>query len=103
MGAVQAIEDGYVLGRAFAESSGVEEAFNRYDNAWRDRTTRVVLGSAENARRFHNPVLADPAGPRPTWTASGPRNACGSATTGCSAIKSTTCWCDDQHMKECLP
>jgi len=61
-GAVQAIEDGYVLGRALAESSGVEEAFNRYENARRDRTARMVLGSAENARRFHNPELADPAG-----------------------------------------
>ena len=61
-GAVQAIEDGYLLGRALAESGGVEEGFQRYENARRDRTARMVLGSAENARRFHNPELADPAG-----------------------------------------
>jgi len=61
-GAVQAIEDGYVLARALAESGGVEEGLQRYENARRDRTTRMVLGSAENARRFHNPELADLAG-----------------------------------------
>ena len=61
-GAVQAIEDGYLLGRALAESGGVEEGFQRYENARRDRTARMVLGSAENARRFHNPELADPVG-----------------------------------------
>jgi len=61
-GAVQAIEDGYVLARALAESGGVEEGLRRYENARRERTTRMVLGSAENARRFHNPELADPAG-----------------------------------------
>ena len=61
-GAVQAIEDGYVLGRALAESGGVEEGLQRYEAARRDRTARVVLGSAENARRFHNPELADSAG-----------------------------------------
>lgn len=61
-GAVQAIEDGYVLGRALAESGGVEEGLRRYEAARRDRTARMVLGSAENARRFHNPELADPVG-----------------------------------------
>ena len=40
----------------------MEEGFQRYENARRDRTARMVLGSAENARRFHNPELADPAG-----------------------------------------
>lgn len=61
-GAVQAIEDGYVLGRALAESGGVEEGLRRYEAARRDRTARVVLGSAENARRFHNPELASSSG-----------------------------------------
>jgi salicylate hydroxylase len=40
----------------------VEEALKRYEAARRDRTARMVLGSAENARRFHNPELAEPAG-----------------------------------------
>ena len=61
-GAVQTIEDGYLLGRALAESGGVEEGLPRYEAARQDRTARVVLGSAENARRFHNPELADPEG-----------------------------------------
>ena len=61
-GAVQAIEDGYVLGRALAEIDDVEDALRRYQAARQPRTTRMVLGSAENAARFHNPELADPAG-----------------------------------------
>jgi salicylate hydroxylase len=62
-GAVQAIEDGFILARALDEHGGeVETAFRRYEAARRERTTRMVLGSAENAKRFHNPELADPAG-----------------------------------------
>ena len=61
-GAVQAIEDGFMLGRALAEIEEVEEALDRYETARKDRTARVVRGSAENAARFHNPALADPAG-----------------------------------------
>jgi salicylate hydroxylase len=62
-GAVQAIEDGFVLARALDEHRGeVETAFRRYEAARRERTTRMVHGSAENARRFHNPELAEPAG-----------------------------------------
>jgi salicylate hydroxylase len=62
-GAVQAIEDGYVLARAVAAHPGdLPEAFRRYEAARRERTTRMVRGSAENARRFHNPLLADAEG-----------------------------------------
>ncbi|MFT8243215.1 FAD-dependent monooxygenase [Roseomonas sp. BN140053] len=62
-GAVQAIEDGFILGRALAEHPGdLEDALRRYEEARRERTTRMVLGSAENAKRFHNPSLADPEG-----------------------------------------
>jgi salicylate hydroxylase len=58
-GAVQAIEDGYVLARAIAGHAGdLPEALRRYEEARRERTTRMVRGSAENARRFHNPALA---------------------------------------------
>ncbi len=32
----------------------------RYEAARRGRTTRMVLASAENAKRFHNPELAAP-------------------------------------------
>ena len=61
-GAVMAIEDGYILARCFAEAgSDVPAALERYENARRERTRRVVEGSAANAKRFHNPKLADPA------------------------------------------
>jgi salicylate hydroxylase len=58
-GAVQAIEDGYVLARAVAaHPADLPEAFRRYEAARIERTTRMVRGSAENAARFHNPALA---------------------------------------------
>ena len=34
---------------------------NRYEAVRIERTTRIVNGSAETGRRFHNPTLADPA------------------------------------------
>lgn len=58
-GAVQAIEDGYVLSRCL-DRYPVEEALQRYEAARRERTTRTVEGSAANIRRFHSPLLADP-------------------------------------------
>ena len=51
-----------MLARAIEAYADVETALARYEAARRDRTRRVVLGSAENARRFHNPALADPIG-----------------------------------------
>ena len=57
-----AIEDGYIVARAFDEHTNVETALARYEEARRERTTRMVLGSNDNARRFHNPALAEPAG-----------------------------------------
>lgn len=32
------------------------------ENARKERTAKVVHGSADNARRFHNRALAEPAG-----------------------------------------
>ncbi|MGI4954958.1 MAG: FAD-dependent monooxygenase [Janthinobacterium lividum] len=61
-GAVQAIEDGYVLARALSEIPDPGDALRRYEAARQERTTRMVLGSAENAARFHNPELANPEG-----------------------------------------
>jgi salicylate hydroxylase len=58
-GAVMAIEDGFVLARCL-QAHGAEEGLRRYEAARRDRTRRVVEGSAANIERFHNPVLADP-------------------------------------------
>ena len=60
-GAVMAIEDGYILARCLAEVADVPAALARYEDARRERTRKVVEGSAANAKRFHNPKLADPA------------------------------------------
>jgi len=62
-GAAMAIEDGLVLARAL-EAYDVETALARYEDARRERTRRAVLGSADNAKRFHNPALADAVGAR---------------------------------------
>lgn len=60
-GAVMAIEDGYILARCLSEGDAVPAALARYEEARRERTRKVVEGSAANAQRFHNPRLADPA------------------------------------------
>lgn len=60
-GANIAIEDGFVMARCLERYVGdIPTAFQTFQDLRLDRTSRVVLGSAENARRFHNPDLADP-------------------------------------------
>ena len=60
-GAIMAMEDGVILARCLEACAGnVEGALQRYEALRRERTTRVVLGSAANTGRFHNAVLADP-------------------------------------------
>lgn len=59
-GANMAIEDGVVLARCLAESADGPTALRRYEAARLDRTAAIVRGSADNMRRFHNPLLADP-------------------------------------------
>jgi salicylate hydroxylase len=56
-GANMAIEDGMVLARCL-ERFPPEEALQRYQQARLARTNSIVVKSAENARRFHNPALA---------------------------------------------
>jgi salicylate hydroxylase len=61
-GAVMALEDGFVLARC-VDKYGVEPAaLKAYEAARRERANRAVNGSADNARRFHNPDLANAAG-----------------------------------------
>ncbi len=61
-GAIMAMEDAAVLARCLeAFASDVPGALHRYERLRLERTTRVVLGSAANTKRFHNAVLADPA------------------------------------------
>ncbi len=60
-GANIAIEDGMVLARCL-ERFAPEEALQRYERARLGRTNSIVIKSAENAKRFHNPALADAEG-----------------------------------------
>jgi salicylate hydroxylase len=61
-GASMAIEDGLVLARALATYHDPQTALLRYERARVERTSRMVLGAAGNAQRFHNPALADAEG-----------------------------------------
>jgi salicylate hydroxylase len=60
-GAVMALEDGFILARCLSASAAVDVALQRYEQARIDRTTRIVIGSAENGERFHNQKLGDAA------------------------------------------
>lgn len=62
-GAMMAIEDGVVLARCLAAlPDAPAEAFLRYESLRHERTARIVRGSADAARRFHDPRLADAEG-----------------------------------------
>jgi len=59
-GAVMAIEDACVLARCLAHYEGEPAtALTRYEAARRERANKVVQGSADNARRFHDRSMAD--------------------------------------------
>ncbi|MSQ19818.1 MAG: monooxygenase [Betaproteobacteria bacterium] len=60
-GAVMALEDGFILARCLSASATIEVALQRYEQARIERTTRIVIGSAENGERFHNKKLGDAA------------------------------------------
>jgi salicylate hydroxylase len=57
-GGNMAIEDGMLLARCLAQF-GAAEALQRYENVRLARTSSIVVKSAENAKRFHNPALAN--------------------------------------------
>ena len=62
-GANMAIEDGYILARCMERwRDDLPTALRRYEDARRERTRRVVLGSAAAMQLFHNRSLGDPAG-----------------------------------------
>ena len=52
-GAVQAIEDGYVLARYLAEQKDYRSALNAYFDARHDRTARVQAAARKNMDIFH--------------------------------------------------
>ncbi|HVZ51041.1 MAG TPA: FAD-dependent monooxygenase [Pseudolabrys sp.] len=59
-GANMAIEDAVVVARAIAASPrDIEGALRRFESLRIERTTKIVRGSTETAKRFHNPVLSD--------------------------------------------
>jgi salicylate hydroxylase len=62
-GAVMALEDGLVLARCLEQWKDQPElGLKRFEQARVERTSRIVDGAAGNAKRFHNPQLANAAG-----------------------------------------
>lgn len=57
-GAGMAIEDGLIVARCLDAYDDVPTALMAYETARIKRTSRIVLGSAENGRRFHNAALS---------------------------------------------
>lgn len=59
-GSIMALEDAVVLTRCLTETPDQPElALRRYQATCMGRANAIVESSAENGRRFHNPVLAD--------------------------------------------
>lgn len=56
-GANLALEDGMVLGRAFAQSESIDEALRRYEGARQPRTSSIQLVSREQGKALQNPSL----------------------------------------------
>ena len=61
-GANMALEDGVIIARCLDQFDDVAEALRHYQEARLDRTARIVRGSSDNTKRFHNPALGDAAG-----------------------------------------
>src|SRR6266581_3687938 len=59
-GACMAIEDGMILGRAFAVSQDLEEAFSRYEAARRDRANGVQLAARYQGTQHHGSTASGP-------------------------------------------
>ncbi len=60
-GANMAIEDGLILARCIAANADdLPAALRRFEQLRVGRTAAIVRGSTETAKRFHNPILADP-------------------------------------------
>jgi salicylate hydroxylase len=59
-GACMAIEDGLILGRAFAASDSLAEAFSRYEAARRDRANGVQLAARYQGTQHHGSTGSGP-------------------------------------------
>ena len=60
-GANMAIEDAAVMARCLALDETTEHALARFEKLRWQRTADIVNRSRDNAQRFHNPQLSDPA------------------------------------------
>ncbi len=60
-GANMAIEDAAVMARCLALDEPTENALARFEKLRWQRTADIVNRSRDNAQRFHNPQLSDPA------------------------------------------
>ena len=60
-GANMAIEDAAVMARCLALEEPTEHALARFEKLRCQRTADIVNRSRDNAQRFHNPQLSDPA------------------------------------------
>lgn len=60
-GANMAIEDAAVMARCLAADASPAQAFARFEKLRWQRTADIVNRSRDNAQRFHNPRLSDPA------------------------------------------
>lgn len=60
-GANMAIEDAAVMARCLAQDESIAQAFGRFEQLRWQRTADIVNRSRDNAQRFHNPQLSDPA------------------------------------------
>jgi len=60
-GANMALEDAIILARCL-DAFDAPLALRHYEQARVDRTARIVRGSSDNTKRFHNPALGDPVG-----------------------------------------
>ena len=54
MGAAMGIEDGVIIGRAFAESENIKDALKKYENARKERANFVLLKSRTTRDRFQS-------------------------------------------------
>jgi salicylate hydroxylase len=61
-GANMALEDAIILARLLDSDSDVPAALVRYEQARLERTARIVRGSSDNTKRFHNPALGSAEG-----------------------------------------
>ena len=61
-GAVMALEDGLLLARCVEVYGAAPAALTRYEAIRRERANKCVAASLDNAKRFHNPELANAAG-----------------------------------------